>query len=66
VADGSDLTILQLLLATDSLTNHQPEGVTGFASIYDANGDGVLDASEDLLRAMANSIYRAINVGISV
>ncbi len=65
VADGTDLTILQLLLATDDLTD-QLNSELGFAAIYDADGDGVLDASEAALRAMANSIYRAINVGSSI
>lgn len=65
VADGTDLTILQLLLATDALTD-QPDSELGFSAIYDTNGDGVLDASEDLLRAMANSIYFAINIGSSI
>ena len=65
VADGTDLTILQLLQATDALTD-QSDSELGFAAIYDTNGDGVLDASEKLLRTMANSIYRAINVGSSI
>ena len=29
--------------------------------IYDQNGDGVIDAAEAQLRAMANSIYSSIN-----
>ncbi len=60
VANNTDLTIMQLLLATDSLTDI-PDGVSGFASIYDRNGDGVIDDEEALLRSMANSVYAGIN-----
>ena len=60
VADGADLTIMQLLLATNDLTD-QPDGITGFAHIYDTNGDGVIDAAEARLRVMANVVYSAIN-----
>ena len=60
VADGADLTILQLLLATDDLTD-QPDSVDEFAQIYDTNGDGVISADEASLRAMANDVYSAIN-----
>ncbi len=60
VADGTDLTIMQMLLATDSLTD-QPAADLGFASIYDKNGDGIIDAQEAALRSMANQIYTGIN-----
>ena len=60
VADDTDLTIMQLLLATNSLTD-MPDGVAGFASIYDTNGDGIIDASEASLRSQANDIYSLIN-----
>ncbi|MCH8045147.1 MAG: cadherin domain-containing protein [Planctomycetes bacterium] len=60
VADNTDLTIMQLLLATNSLTD-TPDGVAGFASIYDTNGDGIIDASEASLRSLANDIYSLIN-----
>ena len=59
--DDTDLTIMQLLWATDTLTDVVPEGIIGFAHIYDTNGDGVIDAAEAALRAMANNVYSAIN-----
>lgn len=60
VADYSDLTILQLLWATDSLTD-LPDGLSGFAHVYDRDGNGIIDANEALLRAMASQIYSGIN-----
>jgi len=60
VADGSSLTILQLLLATSALTD-QPDSLIGAAHAYDTNGDGVIDAAEAALRAKANLIYTIIN-----
>jgi hypothetical protein len=60
VANGTDMTIMQLLLATDSLTD-VPDDVSGFAYIYDCNGDGQIDSEEALLRALANEIYSSIN-----
>ena len=32
-----------------------------YSHVYDANGDGVLDAAELAKRAMANGLYTAIN-----
>jgi hypothetical protein len=60
VANGTDLTILQLLLATNDLTD-QPDLRAGFAEIYDTNGDGVISSFEASLRTMANAIYSGIN-----
>lgn len=60
VADGTSLTIMQLLLATNDLTD-EPDNLSGFASIYDQNGDGVIDRYEAALRTMANRVYSAIN-----
>ncbi len=60
VDDYSDRTILQLLQATNDLTD-RPNSLLGFASIYDVNGDGVIDAQEAMLRTMANSLYSWIN-----
>jgi uncharacterized delta-60 repeat protein len=60
VANGTDLTILQLLLATNDLTD-QPDSELEFAAVYDTNGDGVISADEASLRTMANDIYSAIN-----
>ncbi|MEQ9409865.1 MAG: SdrD B-like domain-containing protein [Fuerstiella sp.] len=56
VADDTELTIMQLLLATNSLTD-QPDNVSGFARIYDQNGDGVIDAAEQRLRWLANDLF---------
>jgi hypothetical protein len=58
--DDTHLTIMQLLLATDELTD-RPDDRHGFASIYDSNGNGVIDPTEAALRAMANEVYSAIN-----
>ena len=60
VTDGTKLTIMQLLLATNALTDNSDD-ILGAANTYDTNGDGVIDASEAPLRAMANAIYTAIN-----
>ena len=62
VANGTNLTIMQLLLATNALTD-VPDNLMGSANIYDTNGDGVIDATEADLRAKANLIYSAINEG---
>jgi hypothetical protein len=51
---------MQLLLATNEMTD-QPDGISGFAYIYDQNGDGVTDTQEAALRAIANEIYTLIN-----
>ena len=60
VANFTDLTIKQLLLATNDLTD-LPDFLSGFAYIYDRNGDGVIDADEAALRSQANEIYTLIN-----
>lgn len=60
VADDTDLTIMQLLLATDGLTDLD-EDTSGFAYIYDQNGDGEIDSLEASLRVMANDVYTMIN-----
>jgi len=60
VASGSDLTIMQLLLATNDLTD-QPDNLIGFARIYDWNGDGEIDNSEAALRTLANDVFSTIN-----
>jgi predicted outer membrane repeat protein len=60
VANGTARTVLELLQATNALTdvnNH----VAGFDYLYDANGDGVIDATEAALRTQANAIYSSIN-----
>ncbi len=60
VADDTDLMIMQLLLATDAMTD-RPDAIDGFAYIYDQNGDGVIDSGEAALRTMANELYASIN-----
>jgi uncharacterized delta-60 repeat protein len=60
VADNTEMTIMQLLSATDSLTD-VPDGISGFAYIYDTNGDGVIDGAESALRSSANEIFSGIN-----
>jgi len=60
VADGTDLTIMQLLIATNDMTD-LPDYQSGAANVYDLNGDGIIDAAEAALRDMANAIYSMIN-----
>jgi hypothetical protein len=60
VPDHSDRTIMQILLATNGLTD-QPDHQSGFAYLYDSNGDGVIDSHERTLRAMANDLFDWIN-----
>ncbi|MDG2224390.1 MAG: PKD domain-containing protein [Rubripirellula sp.] len=59
VADGSDMTVMQVLLATNRLTD-QADDETGFTTIYDRDGDGKIDKDEAKLRKMAKSVYRSI------
>ncbi|MGE3999635.1 MAG: LamG-like jellyroll fold domain-containing protein [Planctomycetaceae bacterium] len=64
VADDTEMTIMALLVATNSLTdidglfNNDDDG---YSHVYDLNGDGILDDYEKSLRAMANNVYSAIN-----
>ena len=58
--DGADVTIMQLLLATNALTD-LPDELSGFAHIYDQDGDGQIDDAEAVLRTLANDVYSAIN-----
>ena len=60
VSDNTDLTILQLLLATNAMTD-VPDAQSGFAYIYDQDGNGVIDAAEALRRSMANDVFSLIN-----
>ena len=60
VAAAADLTIMQLLLATNALTD-LPDAQSGFASIYDQNGDRVIDSAEAALRSSANEVFSRIN-----
>ena len=51
---------MQLLQATNTLTDSD-DLLSGFASIYDLNGDGVIDAEEARLRTLSNDLYSWIN-----
>ncbi len=62
VADGDYRTIMQLLLATNALTD-LPTILSGAANIYDTDGNGTIDAAEADLRVLANLIYTSINEG---
>ena len=50
VANGSNRTIMQLLLATNNLTD-QPNSTLGYVAIYDQNGDGAISSAESSLRS---------------
>ncbi|MCA9192177.1 MAG: hypothetical protein KDB03_10455 [Planctomycetales bacterium] len=60
VADHTDLTVLQLLQATNFMTD-QPEAITGAAKIYDLDGNGDISEEEANLRTRANLVYSLIN-----
>lgn len=60
VADNSTLTIMQILLASNGLTDH-PNNQIGFAYLYDHNGDGIVDNDERSLRTFANDLFDWIN-----
>jgi hypothetical protein len=60
VANGTNMTIMQLLQATNALTD-LPNGIAGAANVYDLDGDGIIDAYEASLRSMANQVYSMIN-----
>ena len=54
VADGSDVTVLDLLLAVNAQTS---DGL-----LFDLNDDGDTDdLDETLFRTMANDVFSAIN-----
>lgn len=63
VDDGVNMSIMALLLATNSLTgaDNDQDASENYSHVYDINGDGVLDSAEKALRAMANTVYTAIN-----
>ncbi|MCC9600963.1 Ig-like domain-containing protein [Stieleria sp. JC731] len=60
VDDNSELTVMQLLQATNRLTD-EANATSGFAYIYDSDGDGDMMESEIELRRQANQLYRLIN-----
>jgi len=53
VADDTEMTVLDLLLATNEMT------VDGL--LYDLDESGSIDREEQALRAMANEVYSGIN-----
>ncbi|MCA9047892.1 MAG: cadherin domain-containing protein, partial [Planctomycetaceae bacterium] len=59
VADNTDLTIMQILLATNGMTDVN-DNRTGFTNVYDINGDGVVDSDEREFRLLAQSMYDLI------
>ncbi len=63
VADNTDMTIIAVLLATNDQTGVNTSG-SGYSNVYDANGDGVLDANERAMRDMAN-IYTASSTKVA-
>ncbi|MCA9059546.1 MAG: hypothetical protein KDA85_13660, partial [Planctomycetaceae bacterium] len=60
VNDDTNLTILQLLLATNEMTDVCNQQL-GFAAIYDQDGNGVIDATESALRTSAHRVFSSIN-----
>lgn len=60
VANHTEMTILQLLDATNAMTD-QPDSIDGFAHIYDQDGSGSIDLLEEELRRLANELYGWIN-----
>ncbi len=60
VANATDLAIMQLLLAVNDLTD-RPDAQDGFASIYDRDGNGVIDRAEAQLRSLADAVFSSLN-----
>jgi len=60
VDDHTNISVWGLLQATNRLTDSNGL-LNGFASIYDTNGDGIIDEDEARLRFLANGIYASIN-----
>ena len=52
-------------MATNSFTgaDADTDASEDYSHVYDTNGDGILDAAEKALRALANEIYTDINEG---
>jgi hypothetical protein len=65
VADYTDMALMALLLETNNLTgaDSDMDASEDYSQIYDANGDGMLDAAELAWREMANEVFSAINEG---
>ena len=64
-ADYTDMAIMALLVATNDLTgaDADTDDSEDYSHVYDADGDGTLDATELALREMANELYTSINEG---
>lgn len=60
IEDDSNISIWGLLQATNRMTD-EDDLLWGFCSIYDRNGDGVIDHEEQLLRILAHNVYAMIN-----
>lgn len=52
-ANGAEMTVLDLLVATNARTKS--------GLLYDQNGDGTIDEAERALRVMANEVFSNIN-----
>ncbi len=61
VDNGTDLTIMQLLQATDSMTD-VPDNIDGYAHVYDQDGNGWISFEEFELRWLARWTYWVINI----
>ncbi|KAA5539564.1 PKD domain-containing protein [Roseiconus nitratireducens] len=60
VENDTELTVLQLLQATNAMTDEM-DATAGFAYIYDSDGDGDLEDLEVELRLLANELFGLIN-----
>jgi hypothetical protein len=61
VANGTNRTIMELLSATNNLTD-QSNASAGYVAVYDTNGNGVISAAESNLRSLASDLYSSINL----
>ena len=59
VADYTDMTIMQILSASNSLTD-SPDNISGYTNVYDTDGDGRVSLSEAYLRVLAHNVYDSI------
>jgi hypothetical protein len=59
VANNTDMTLMQLLQATNAMTDPD-DHLSGYANVYDLNGDGRINVSEALLRVLAHDVFKTI------
>jgi len=59
VADDTDMTIMQLLQAANSMTDPD-DLISGYTNVYDLNGDGRISLSEAYVRLLADNVFRTI------